>query len=273
MSEETKVEYHGQCETWWDARTCQMVDWPRHIKPDAPTLIQIMRCVLEAGHEETAGEGNGHNFGGLGPYTPGMPGWKAQQRALGLPDERPRGVEEQYESGQCEAPAESQPQFLWASPVTVGHPGHAGLDAALEALGVPPLSGEPDVVAREVPEDLPPCVKWEGHNFPNGATCRKCETYWIEQRSALFAANPWSWMPPAEPGPEVRRVRPVERYPGDDGIRYDREPDNSGWRLVMMGRRGEVIEWLQVLAGAGGIYGGRQLIDATSELAEEGREG
>ena len=207
MSEETKVEYRGQCDAWWDARVNRAVDWPKHLKPGAPELVpQVMRCVMEAGHDPLLDLKAGHNFGGLGPYTPGMPGWKAQQRALGLPD----------------------------------------------------------VV-------VPTCVKWEGHDFPNGATCRKCETYWIEQRSALFAANPWSWTPPAEPGPEVRRVRPVERYPGDNGIKYDREPDNSGWRLVMMGRRGEVIEWLQVLAGAGSIYGGRQLIDATSELAEEGR--
>lgn len=78
----------------------------------------------------------------------------------------------------------------------------------------------------------------------------------------------WSWTPPAEPGPNVRRVRPVERYTGDNGIRYDREPDNSGWRLVMMGRPGGVIEWRQVIAGAGSIYGGRQLIDATAELEQ-----
>jgi hypothetical protein len=76
----------------------------------------------------------------------------------------------------------------------------------------------------------------------------------------------WSWTPPPEPGPEVRRVRPVESYPGDNGIWYDREPDNSGWRLVMMGRRGDVLEWLKVVAGAGSVYGGRQLIDATDEM-------
>ncbi len=43
---------------------------------------------------------------------------------------------------------------------------------------------------------------------------------------------PWSWTPPAEPGPDVRRLRPVERYAGDNSIWYDREPDGSGWRLV-----------------------------------------
>jgi hypothetical protein len=75
----------------------------------------------------------------------------------------------------------------------------------------------------------------------------------------------WSWTPPTEPGPEVRRVRPVERYAGDNSIWYDREPDNSGWRGVMMGRPGGVIEWLQVVAGAGSVYGGQTLIDATAE--------
>lgn len=78
-------------------------------------------------------------------------------------------------------------------------------------------------------------------------------------------SHKWSWTPPAEPGAEVRRVRPAERYAGDNGVWYDREPDDSGWRLYMRGRPGGVIEWLQVLAGAGSIYGGRQLIDATEE--------
>lgn len=81
-------------------------------------------------------------------------------------------------------------------------------------------------------------------------------------------AAPWSWTPPAEPGPEVRRVRPVERYAGDNGIWYDREPDGSGWRGFLNGRPGGVIGWLQVIAGCGSVYGGRQLVDATSEIGE-----
>jgi hypothetical protein len=87
----------------------------------------------------------------------------------------------------------------------------------------------------------------------------------------VSSASPesWSWVSPAEPGPAVRRVRPVERYPGDNGIWFDREPDNSGWRLVMRGRPGEVIEWLQVVAAAGQVYGGRTLIDATNEQIEK----
>lgn len=84
--------------------------------------------------------------------------------------------------------------------------------------------------------------------------------------AATPAETPWSWAPPTEPGPEVRRLRPVERYSGDNGIWYDREPDNSGWRLMMRGRPGEVIEWLRVVAGAGSVYGGRPLFDATGEL-------
>lgn len=77
----------------------------------------------------------------------------------------------------------------------------------------------------------------------------------------------WSWTPPAEPGPEVRRVRPVPRYAGDNAIWFDREDDGSGWRLVMHGRVGVPDEWLQVVAAAGSVYGGRQLVDATAERA------
>jgi hypothetical protein len=130
----SEVEYRGQCEAWWDAYTCQQVDWPKSLTRAATSPIRsITRCVMEAGHEpvaETAAAG-GHNFDGLGPYTPGMPGWKAQQRALGLSD----------------------------------------------------------VI-------VPTCVKWAGHDFPNGITCRNCWAYWNEQRNALFAADPQSWTPP-----------------------------------------------------------------------------
>lgn len=98
MSEDVDVErqWAGQCEAWWDAHACRPVSLPKDITV-SPQLGRIMRCVLEAGHEpiaETAAAG-GHNFGGLGPYTPGMPGWRAQQRALGLPDER--GVDVSWE--------------------------------------------------------------------------------------------------------------------------------------------------------------------------------
>lgn len=79
----------------------------------------------------------------------------------------------------------------------------------------------------------------------------------------------WSWTPPPEPGVEVRRVRPVERYPGDNSIWFNRVA--GGWRLVMRGRAGDVIEWLQVVAAAGSVYGGRQLVDATDECGRCGR--
>lgn len=46
---------------------------------------------------------------------------------------------------------------------------------------------------------LPLCVKWEGHDYPNGITCRSCWTYWNDQRNALFAADPSAWAPVPRP--------------------------------------------------------------------------
>lgn len=82
---EASVEYRGQCDAWWDAHGCQLIDWPKGVTGGLPQHI-FMRCVMEAGHDPLPGSPTGHNFGGLGPYTPGMPGWAAHQRAAGLPD-------------------------------------------------------------------------------------------------------------------------------------------------------------------------------------------
>jgi hypothetical protein len=79
--------------------------------------------------------------------------------------------------------------------------------------------------------------------------------------------GPRVWGLPAEPGPEVRRLRPVESYPGDNSIWLDREADNSGWRVVMHGRAGEPVEWVRAYCtGAGSVWGGRDLVDATDEI-------
>lgn len=99
--------------------------------------------------------------------------------------------------------------------------------------------------------------------YPDRA--ERLEAAWI----AAVQSTAWSWTPPHEPGPGVRRVRPAERYAGDNNIWYDREPDNSGWRLVISGREGDLVDWLQVVGDAGKIYGGRTLLDATAELAAE----
>lgn len=92
---------------------------------------------------------------------------------------------------------------------------------------------------------------------------------WMNTAAAQLAAatDPvfWTWTPPGEPRREVRRVRPVESYPGDNSIWFDREDDGAGWRCVLRGRPGEPMDWLQVVAAAGSIYGGRTLVDATAE--------
>lgn len=82
---------------------------------------------------------------------------------------------------------------------------------------------------------------------------------------------PHVWALPPEPGPDVRRLRPVERYRGDNGIWLDREPDNSGWRLVVMNRPAdEALEWIRAYGlGAATCWGGRPLLDATSEVDRE----
>jgi hypothetical protein len=86
---------------------------------------------------------------------------------------------------------------------------------------------------------------------------------------ARVPGDVWSWTAPAEPPAHVRRLRPAERYPGDSSIWYDREYDPSGWRGVIHGRPGGVISWLQVVAGAGDVYGDRTLFDATAERDAE----
>jgi hypothetical protein len=97
-----------------------------------------------------------------------------------------------------------------------------------------------------------------------------------EEDEAATPDGPRRWALPDEPGPEVRRLRPVERYPGDNSIWLDREPDNSGWRIVMRGRAGEPMEWVRAYSlGAGSVWGGRPLIDATEAYTNSkiGRSG
>jgi len=71
MSDSAEQVKAGQCDAWWDSRSCRMVEWPKGIT-GGPTLLGVQRCVMELGHEPLAGLETGHNFGGLGPYTPGM---------------------------------------------------------------------------------------------------------------------------------------------------------------------------------------------------------
>jgi hypothetical protein len=76
------------------------------------------------------------------------------------------------------------------------------------------------------------------------------------------------WALPAEPGPDVRRLRPTPRYRGDNGIRLER--DGDGWRVVILSRSGEALDWVQAYAlGAGSVWGGRPLFDATDEITPE----
>lgn len=81
-------------------------------------------------------------------------------------------------------------------------------------------------------------------------------------------AAPHVWDLPAEPGPEVTRLRPVERYPGDNSLLLERGPNGAGWRVVINGRPGEPLDWVQAFGlGMAQIFGGRPLIDATQEMS------
>ncbi len=123
-----------------------------------------------------------------------------------------------------------------------------------------------DAVAREVRHVaefmsgyMSPCCL----NGMDGCDDRACICRCHEEAEAVPDV-PRTWALPDEPGPEVRRLRPVERYPGDNSIWLDREPDNTGWRIVMRGRTGEPMEWVQAYGiGAGSVWGGRPLTDAT----------
>lgn len=96
---------------------------------------------------------------------------------------------------------------------------------------------------------------------------------WMNTAAAALATaaapEPWTWTPPAEPGPHVRRLRPVERYRGDNATWFDRTDDGAHWRCFLRGRPGEPMAWLHVIAAAGQIYGGRTLVDATAERDAE----
>lgn len=75
------------------------------------------------------------------------------------------------------------------------------------------------------------------------------------------------WALPPEPGPEVLRLRPVERYPGDNSLWLDRDRARQGWRIVMRGRAGMSLEWVQAFGfGMAEVFGGRPLLDATAEV-------
>lgn len=94
-----------------------------------------------------------------------------------------------------------------------------------------------------------------------------------DQLAAATAPLPWTWTPPGEPGPHVRRLRPTENYPGDNSVWFDRTDDGAHWRCFLRGRPGSPMGFLQVVAAAASIYGGRTLVDATDERDAEERAG
>lgn len=110
-----------------------------------------------------------------------------------------------------------------------------------------------------------PCHLAHEQRYANGTRVLTVKGY--REGATADTRTSWSWTPPPEPPPSVRRLRPVERYPGDNDIWIDREPDHTGWRIFIRGRSGGPVEWLQVVAAAGQIYGGRQLVDATAEVS------
>lgn len=75
----------------------------------------------------------------------------------------------------------------------------------------------------------------------------------------------WSWTPPAEPGPHVRRVRRVDDdQAGGDTVWFDRIAAGR-WRIVLRGQPAGVVPWRYVIALNNTMYGGRTLVDATAE--------
>lgn len=86
---------------------------------------------------------------------------------------------------------------------------------------------------------------------------------YVWRGNPVASDGPWSWTPPAEPGPEVRRVRPAE-LSGDATVWFDRSPA-GGWDLVIRGCPIRVVTWPYVLGMNATMYGNRALVDATAE--------
>lgn len=72
-----------------------------------------------------------------------------------------------------------------------------------------------------------PCHLAHEQWYSNGTRCLTLKGY--REGAGAKTRTAWSWTPPPEPGPDVLRLRPVERYPGDNGVRIDRhsEPDDA----------------------------------------------